>query len=290
MKSFILDKLFTKKELQNKVKQFLIKYKKYQENKDYREMVSILYEIASIFDIMDNEEKIDYYQKIIDIWKIHPDEIPDYEIVATLEKLKKPEEAFQLILSHPECWGILRLAKSYEQLGRYQEAHIVYEGMAHFSYQLSEECSSFWRPHHLRNAADLYEKAHNVKLTKIYGQNAVAALETKKGNIEKSLELIEEAWLYEEVGYIYEKAKKFEMAMDYYESDKIKYESAYTEDPEAVIDHHIDGDWDKYFDFFSLQMPDLGLIYFYFDSLEENDFRRIKYRILNLKEQMKKRS
>jgi tetratricopeptide (TPR) repeat protein len=64
------------------------------------------------------------------------------------------------------------------------------------------------------------------------------------------------SWLWnnlkklEEVGYIYEKAGKFETAIEYYEKAKQMYELAYEEDPASVYTHQIDGDWDYYKEIF----------------------------------------
>jgi len=44
-----------------------------------------------------------------------------------------------------------------------------------------------------------------------------------KDNIGRSLHSIEEAWLFEEVGYIYEKAGEFEKALEYYKMAEAKY-------------------------------------------------------------------
>jgi len=87
---------------------------------------------------------------------------------------------------------------------------------------------------------------------------------------------------------IYEKAGEFDTALEYYKRAEVKYEQAYTEDITSTEVNQVDGDWDDYWGFFVNQIPDFRLIYFRSDGPEENDYRRIKYRILNLKEQMKK--
>ncbi|MBU7017769.1 MAG: hypothetical protein HXS44_09680 [Theionarchaea archaeon] len=163
---------------------------------------------------------------------------------------------------------------------------MLYAGLATFSAKLSRAYHSFWRPHYLQKAADLWEKAELPEMAHRYGKEAVEAWEKIKENIEKDLEPIEEAWLYEEVGYIYEKAGRFKTALEYYEKAKSKYEEAY-KDPHAVFTYQVDGDWNDYWGFFAQQISDFRLIYFLPDGPEENDYRRIKYRILNLKDQMK---
>ena len=103
-----------------------------------------------------------------------------------------------------------------------------------------------------------------------------------KDNIERSLHPIEEAWLYEEVGYIYEKAGNLRTALEYYREAESKYKQAYIEDADSTEANQLDGDWDDYWGFFVHQIPDFRLIYFCLDGSEENDYRRIKCRILSL--------
>ena len=75
--------------------------------------------------------------------------------------------------------------------------------------------------------------------------------------------------------------------MDYYRKAQSRYEKAHTEEPHIVGAHQIDGDWNRYFKFFTRQIPDFGFIHFRYEHPEDNDYRRIKYRILNLEKQMK---
>ena len=199
-----------------------------------------------------------------------------------------PKEALKVVLTNPRKWGIETLARLYEELGRHEEALLLYAGMANCSFKIAQVHHPFWRPHYLQEAADLRERAQHVEIVHVYNQRAVEAWGDVKDNIQRHLELIEEAWLLEEIGYIHEKADKFKTAMEYYAKSKATYELAYDEDPSAVYTHQIDGDWDDYWGFFVYQIPDFRLIYFYFDGPEENDYRRIKYRIRNLKELMKR--
>jgi tetratricopeptide (TPR) repeat protein len=288
MKNPIFGRLYTQEELQSKVDRYRAKYEQIQAKRDLRSMASLYYDIGCLYELLDEEEKSRYYyQKIVDEWNAHPDDIPYYICVHALEALKKSKEAFEIILAYAPNWDLMNLASFYEKLGRPKEAHLLYAGLASFSARLSRAYHVFWRPHYLREAADLWEKAELPEMAHRHSKEAVEAWEKMKDTIGINLGHIEEAWLYEEVGYIYEKVGKFKTALEYYEKAKSKYEEAYTEDTLAVIAHQIDGDWDDYLGFFAKQIPDFRLIFFRPDGPEENDYRRIKYRILNLKDQMK---
>lgn len=287
MKNPILDKLYTQEELHHRVSKWVARYEEFQTMKDYQSMASTCYDIGCLFELLKNNEKSTYYYKeIVDEWNAHPEEVPYRICVSALRALGRPEEAFSIVLTHAESWDLIDLASLYEELGRIGEARLLYAGIAANSLALSNS-SSFWRPHYLQEATDLREKAQHFEIAQIYSQRAIEAWEGTRDHLDKSLELIEKAWLYEEVGYIYEKAGRLEKAMDYYRKAQSRYREAYAEDPTAVLTHQIDGDWDRYFGFFARQIPDFKLINFRPDGPEENDYRRIKYRILSLKGRMR---
>jgi len=233
-----------------------------QSKNDYRLMAFECYDIARFFELLEDKERSDYYyQEIVDGWKAYPGEVFDHLCVSALKALNRPEEALEVVLEHPERWSPITLAGIYNKLGRTREAQLIYAGLSYYSYRTSEVRHLFWRPHYLQEAADLCEKGQDFRNVHMYNQKAVAAWEEAKNNMQEQIKLIEEAWLYEEVAYIYEKA--------------------------AVFVHQIDGDWDKYYGFFAYQIPDFRLIFFRSDIPEKNDCRRMKYRFLNLEEQMK---
>ena len=179
----------------------------------------------------------------------------------------------------------ITLCHLYRELGKEYEARLLYAGLANHSVALSE-AYHFWRPHNLQDAANLWERTKHPEKAQLLNQRAVEAWEKMKGD--RDYDPIEKAWLYEEVGYIYEKTGKFETAMTYYQKAKSKYERAYTSKYLASTEsNQVDGDWERYKGHFILQIPDFRLINFDSDSSQGNDCRRIKYRILNLKEQMK---
>ena len=75
----------------------------------------------------------------------------------------------------------------------------------------------------------------------VYNQKAVEAWE-RIGIEEESLVSIEEAWVHEEVGYIYQKADNSETAMDFYKKAWAYYREAYTIDVTATETNQVDGD------------------------------------------------
>ena len=289
MKDSIVQKLYTQDELERKIECNTAKLGRSQTKNDYPSIASVCYDLGRLYEILGDREKSQlYYQKVVDEWNTHPHEVPDYVCVNALEALKRPEEALEIVLAHAVSWDPEILADLYEEMDRKKEAQLIYIGKAYYSWKLSEiyrPLWPFWHPHYLQKAADFYEKAEDFERTHLYNEQAMEAWEKIKENIEKDLELIEEAWLYEEVGYIYEKAGKLEIAMEYYERAKATYEQAYDEDPSAVYTNQVDGDWDEYRVFFASHIPDLRLMYFRSDGPEENDYRRMRYRILKLKEQ-----
>lgn len=288
MKNLIIKKLYTREELKSKIDEHMEKYEEHKSNNDYSSMISECNDITRFFEILEDKEKSNYYyQRIVDEWYAHLKGVPHYSCISALESLHRPEEALRVVLLNPKMWDIETLARLYEEVGRKGEAILIYSSLALFSFRLSEAYYPFWQPHYLQEAAGLYEKAQDFETAHMYNERAVKAWEKIKDSIQRPLYSIEEGWLYEEVGYIYEKTGNLETAMEYYQKAKSKYEQAHTEDPTAVFAHQIDGDWNDYFGFFVHQISDFRLIHFRSDSPEENDYRRIKYRILNLEEQMK---
>ena len=134
----------------------------------------------------------------------------------------------------------------------------------------------------------MWARAQNPEEAQKYNEQAIETWEKMKDTMERPLHTIDEAWLFEEVGYIYEKAGKFEIAIEYYKKAKQMYELAYEEDPPAVYTHQIDSDWDYYKGiFFYLQFLGTRMFKLRVENPMKYDFRRIKYRILNLEEQVK---
>ncbi len=288
----IIKKLYTREELEGKIERYMKEYEKHENKNEYKYMASTCSEIACIHEILEDKEKSNYYyEKIVEIQNAHPDEFVDLECISALRRLQRSEEALKMVLSDPKSWGVETLAHLYEDVGRKEESIIIYSGLAHCAYELHRVCSPFWKPHYLREAADLHEKAQNYDRVSEYTKAAVEEWEKNKDTIDNSLYVIEEAWLNEEVGYIYEKAGQLDVAMEHYQKAKSRYELAYTEEhvssTEVRYVEFFSDWWSKYYDFFIRQIPDFRLIHFKYESDMANDRRRITYRILNLEEKMK---
>ena len=285
----IIKNLYTRDELQQKISKCLQDYKKFKSKNHYYMMAFVYSDVAHLYELLGNKKKRDlYYEKIIEMWHDHPGKFTELECVSALSALQRSEEALYIVLSNPKGWKVETLAQLYEEVGKKAEAIVIYSSLAIYSFRFSEAYYPFWQPHYLQEASDIWTRIESPDYASKYNQKAVVAWEDLKDNIQKSLSLIEEAWLYEEVGYIYEKAGKFETAMDYYQKAQFRYKKAYTKEPTAVGAHQIDGYWKRYFKFFIYQIPDFGFIHFRCEHPENNDYRRIKYRILNLEEQMSK--
>ena len=284
----LIKKLYTKGELQKKLKERITKCEWYQRTKDYRLLAAKYYEIASLYEILGSKKKREYYyQKIVDAWNAHPEEIHVLSCVAALKKLNRPEEALQIVLNHSKNSTAITLANLYRELGRENEARLLFSSEAYHRLELAKAYYNLWRPHYLQDAADFWEKIGQTECAYKYNQQALDAWEERKDNIPEHFYPVEKAWLYEEVGYIYEKAGKFEIALEYYKKAKAQYELAYSEKHLASTETvQAEWNWDCYKIHFAIQIPDFELIYFRSDDPKENDYRRIKFRILNLKEQI----
>ena len=288
MKYLLFKKLYAKQELQHKIEDYKEKYEQFQAKNDYPSIASACYNLGRLYEILGDREKSQlYYQKVVDEWNIHPHKIADHLCVNALRALNSPKKALDVVLMNPKKWMLSLLANLYEEMGRKKEAQLIYAGLSHYSYQLSEVRYSFWRPHYLQKGVDFCKKAGLSERARIYSQRAVEAWEEMRDNMRKSLRPIEEAWLYEEIGYIFEKNEKLKMAIEYFREAEAKYKHVYTKGPASAATHHATCDWDDYLGFFVHQIPDFRLIYFHSDSPEENDYRRMKYRILNVRECMK---
>ncbi len=288
----IIKKLHTREELEGKIDKYMEKYEEYKSKNDFGSMAFVCSEIACIYEILEDTEKSNYYyEKIVEMQNVHPDEFVDALCISALRRLQRSEEALKMVLSDPKSRGVETLAHLYEDVGRKEEAIIIYSGLAHCSYELFRVCSPFWKPHYLREAADLNEKAEKFDRVSEYTRKAVEEWLKNKDTIDNTLYVIEEAWLNEEGGYIYEKAAQFEVAMEYYQKAQSKYELAYTDEhvtsTEVTYVEFFSDWWSKYYEFFLRQIPDFRLIHFRYEHCKKNDYRRITYRILNLEEKMK---
>lgn len=286
-KTEIFKKLFSQQELEENLQEAQGRLQKELKNKDFTIAAFYSFDIAYIYELLRTKKKAEHYYRIT----------LEYLNRAKFQFLWVKQECLLALGKHQEALETalndshhtkLELAKLYEKAGEYGISRQLFTELAVEQSKKANEAGEFFKPHFLQGTSDLWARAHNENEACIYNRRAIEAWEKMKDNIDKSLELIEEAWLYEEVGYIYEKAGKFETAMEYYEKAKSKYEQAYTEDPTSTGAHQVDGDWDYYKErFFYLQFLGIRMFRLRIEHPMKYDYRRIKYRILNLKEQMK---
>jgi len=287
----IIEYLYSEEELVINISNHKKGLEKYEKVHHYNSMAHEYFEIGCLYEILGNKNLSQkYYQKVVDC-KSKSKEVSNSIYISALLILGKIRNVLSVILENPYECSLFLLAEVYEKLGRKPEAQLIYSDISYFYYRLSGGYHLFWQPHYIQAGSDYCFRAQLPERAKIYNQKAVEAWEESKNSIKKSLVPIEKAWLYEEIGYIYEKADHPKNAMRYYQSAKENYELAYTEKfLNSTEINYLDGDWEIYNELFSSQISDHRLIYFRFDGYKQNDFRRIKYRILNLEEKMKSKT
>jgi hypothetical protein len=284
----LMRKLYTEEEIREKIEKYKEEHEGLKAGEYHVLMISATYALALLFEILQNDEYYKYHlEKVIKEWNLHPGKHFHWAYINALEKLGKAEKALEEILSAPRSFGIETLAYACREVGKKNESILLFSGLAVHAFELSETRSSFWRPHYLQKASNLWERAECKEWADSYNMRALQTWNEVKDSLERKLCLIEEAWLHEEVAYIHERAQRFDEALRYYEKAQVEYETAHKKEPTSVQANHCDGDWNRYYGFFSLQIPDLSYIDLPLDSYEENDLRRMKYRFLTLKQKRK---
>ena len=283
----LLRKVFTEQELSAALQKAYDSLQRELNDKDYRMAAFYSFDIAHIYELTSNRKKArEYYTYTLE-YLDQTDFQPHWIKLGSLCALGKLEEALKAELSdkYPSKFW---LAFIYEKMGDYKNAQQLYSELAAEKSWNPEENEEYLYPHFLQEMSDFWGKAHNIQEAYKYNEMAVQTWEKVKDTIQKHLHPIEEAWLSEEVGYIYEQAAKSETAIEYYEKAETMYCLAYTTEYITSTEvNQIDGDWDYYSEYFFEQLfPENLLINLKVDSINY-DFRRIKYRILSLKEQMK---
>ena len=280
----ILRTLFTEQELKKNLKKAQRKLQKELLDRDCRMAAFCSLDVAHIYDLLEEREKAEYYYRTTLKYLDHAKYQPLWIRIECLHALKRHEEALHTILDDPHP-AQLELARLYESTGSHDIAQEIYIELAIEQSKKADE-SEFLQPLFLQHASDLWEKAQNIENAYKYNERAVEVWEEMK-NMQLSLHTIEEPWLYEEVGYIYEKAGKFSTAHEYYKKAESKYELAYTVDVTSAEANYADGDWDYYIGCFYFQLPEIRMIELSFEYFIKFDFKRIKYRYLALEKKMK---
>ena len=291
----IFRKLFAEGELEELLEKAFETLRKYTEmienpekdsfNQAYRMAVFYSLDIAHIYDLLGDREKAEKHYRATIEYLDCADFQPLWIRIECLDVLGKHKEALEAALDDSH-YTKLGLAKLYEKAGKHDVAREIYTELA--MEQSKKAIKSKFLPLlFLQHASDLWARAQRTEEARKYNERAVKAWERMKDRIERSLHTIEEAWLFEEVGYIYEQAGKIEIAINYYKKAKAEYELAYTEDFTATGAHQVDGDWDYYARCFYFQLPEILKIELSLEYSMMFDFRRIKYRMLNLEEKMR---
>ena len=278
--------LFTEEELKqllNKARENLSKELK---GKNYWTAACLSFDLARIYTILQNEKESKHYYRVTLEYLDRADFQSLWMRVECLRALGKNEKALETVLSNPPH-NQRKLAEFYSKLGKSKISQQLYVESAKKESLNPDEMENFMYPQWLQYISDLWEKANNNEKKREYNQMALKMWEETE-NIMNNLYPIEKAWMYEGIGYIYEKADNVVKAMNYYKRAKKEYELACKKEYLASSEtHHIDGDWDYYMKFFYFQLPEILMINLLVDHFMKVHLRRIEYRIISLKEQIK---
>ena len=279
----IIRRLYTRKELNTLAKKATEAVEENLNSGNYRMTAIYTYDLAQIYELLGDEKKAENHYESAIAYLSHAHAQPILIKLGSLCALGRVHEALKAELGDDfpsEFW----LAFLHEKAGNHDTAKQLYTELA-LSKSKTLEMVTFFYPHSFQEASDLWMRAQNMEKAHTYNKRAVEEWEKIKDTIVR-LYPIEEAWLYEEIGYIYEKAHKFETAMEYYKKSESKYKLAYTKRHwNSTSANQVDGDWDRrYREYFFKQLfPENRFIDLTIDT-GNHDFRRIKYRILNLEE------
>ncbi|MGC1120423.1 MAG: hypothetical protein WBA22_04955 [Candidatus Methanofastidiosia archaeon] len=279
--SGIVEALFTKRELERILHKSCSRLQQELKGKDLSIATFYSFDIARIYQFLGEPEKAQsQYGRTLEYVNQSKHQWTGIR-VKCLIALGRKEEAREIALndSYPtKRW----LATVYEELGDFDLSQTLYAELAAEHSKEADE-STYFQPQRFQYASDFWEKAHNTKEARKYNLKAVEAWE-RMGFEEESLVSIEEAWLHEEVGYIYQEAGGFDTAMDYYRKAWGYYREAYMIDVTATGANQVDGDWDFYAPWFSVQIPHDIVFEFRCEHPMRYDQRRMRYRKLSLKE------
>jgi tetratricopeptide (TPR) repeat protein len=281
----IVRKLYSEEELQKKIEECTRNHDGFKARKFYQGIISATYALALVYEILGDESSSRcFLERAVDEWNADPRQHVHSIYLNALRKLGKQEKALEEVLKNPCGWSIETLAINYEMMGKKNEATLLYSGLAMHAFELYRFSPPFWWPHLLQKTSSIWEKVERKEWATSYNMRALQAWFEVKDDTDRKLRTIEEAWLHEEVAYIHERAQRFNEALRYYRKAKAEYETAHEKEPVSVQANYCDGDGDRYYDFFSWQIPDLPYIHLSHDDYEENDLRRMKYRFLNLEQ------
>ncbi len=258
-------------------------------NQGYRMAAFHTLSIGHTYDLLGDREKAEHYYRTTLDYLDHANFQPLWVRVGSLRALGRHKEALEATLNNPHH-SEEGLAEAYDRAGDHETAQEMYTKLAAKQHCDPERMENFIYPQCLQFMSDLWERAHNTEKARKYNQLALKAWEKTKNNIEKRLYPIEEAWLYEGVGHIHEKAGDLAGAMEYYQKALGKYELGNKEEYRPSSEtHYVDGDWDSHYaGYFSTQLPEVNFVDFMAEYFMNFQLRRIRYRILRLEEKMKR--
>lgn len=153
----LIRKLYTKDELQEKIQKCEKKHRDSEAREYYQGMITATYTLALIYGILENDKRSRHYlETVVSEWDQHQDRFAESRYIIALMKLGRSEKALDGIIRNLGHWAIETLAYAYKEAGRKNESTLLYSGLAMHAFELSETRSSFWRPHYLQEASDLW--------------------------------------------------------------------------------------------------------------------------------------
>jgi tetratricopeptide (TPR) repeat protein len=279
--SEIVKALFTKRELERILHKSLSRLQRELEEKDFSFATFYSFDVARIYRFLGEGEKAQAQYEVTLEYEEQSKHPRLWIKQECLIALGRKEEGRKVALSNPYS-SKHGLALMYEEIGDHDLAQTLYAELAAEHSREADE-STYFQPQRFQYASDFWEKAGNMRESRIYNQKAVETW-GRVGPEEESPVSVKEAWLHEEVGYIYQKAGNPETAMNYYRKAWAYYRKAYMIDVAATETNQVDGDWDFYVPWFSVQIPSLIVFKFSCEHAMKYDQRRMKYRKLSLRE------
>jgi len=175
-------------------------------NQAYRMAAFYSLDIAHIYDLLGDREKAQQYYRTTIEYLDCADFQPLWIRIECLNVLGKHKEALEAALDDSH-YTKLGLAKLYEKAGKHDFAREIYTELAMEQSKKAIK-SKFLSLLFLQHASDLWARAQNPEEARKYNERAIKAWKRMKDKMERPLHTIEEAWLFEEVGYIYELSLK----------------------------------------------------------------------------------
>jgi tetratricopeptide (TPR) repeat protein len=282
----LFQKLFTENELKDIIRRASHMCHSELEEHQFRMAAFYNLDVAHAYDLLDDIPTAHQNYELTIQYLNQDQHQPIWVRLECLYRLGNHEEALEAGIK--EGCTESRIALLHENAGKYSEAQKLYETIAQTYTWKPEYTRSHLFPLFLQHHSDIWIKAQNMEKALYYNEKAREKWEQIKDNLPKNLVPIEKGWFFEEIGHIYESSDLYNEALEYYEKAHEYYLLANTEEylPSSET-NYVDGDGDDYAIDFLFQLPEIRMVYYSVNSYIEDDLRRIKYRILNLKEKMK---